>query len=177
MKTKQIYLRREGWVAGIRLLLLLLVSIVFTGTASAVGKGKLYAIKVYTTDQKVHRGVIKSADEKGIYLASRTGGKELFIDKSTIAHINARPKKAASTGLILGAAIGLIGGGTAVILSKPDDATETAIAAVGTAGLTFIGAALGGSIGSKSTEKIHINGSAESYNQNLSRIKSLSLEN
>ena len=177
MKTKQAYFNGSDIdvAGGIKFLVILMIFIASAGRLSAQEAQKYYAVKVYTVDNKIFRGVLKSADEKGVYLQTKSGGKELFIDKSNLRSLNLRPRKASTTGVIVGGLTGLVIGAGATLLFGPDDATEKAVSAVGTAGLTFIGAAIGGSIGSRSKEIITINGKTEDYSQNLARIRSFSM--
>ncbi len=143
--------------------------------ASAQKKNKQYTSKVYLTSNKVERGVLQSADEKGIYILDRRDSTH-FIDLSQIAVLKLRPKKAASRGAVIGLLTGLAIGATATYFIEPDDALERTVSAVGTAGLSFASMAIGGSIGSRARETFQINGNRQDFLQHLQQIKSFSLQ-
>ncbi len=150
----------------------------FINPSSAEAKKKIYNAKVYSTDGKVYRGTLKSATEKGIYLAGKRDTASQFINVSQIKTVKIKAKNAGSAGFFVGAGLGLAAGATGAYLVHENGADKgTNIAAtVGGVWLTFITGAIGAKITGHYKEKIYLSGRNEDYQQNLGVIKKYTLE-
>ena len=87
----------------------------FINPSSAEAKKKIYNAKVYSTDGKLYRGTLKSANEKGIYLAGRRDTTTQFINANQIKTVKIKAKNAGSTGFFVGAGLGLAAGATGAL--------------------------------------------------------------
>lgn len=152
--------------------LLLTVLLSFGSNFQAVAaKGKRYSVKVYGMDKKISRGILQSADEKGIYLVRKTGTVPAFIAATDIKQIELRRLGKSGTGTAIGFGTGLAASVAAMGLLHSTDNTENVLHAVGGGVFTFLTTAIGGSIGSRYDESILINGRNEDYLQTLSRLQ------
>lgn len=139
---------------------------------SVTAKEKRYSVKVYSMDNKISKGILQSADAKGIYLVGKTGAKPTFIPSLNIKQIKLRRLGKSGTGTAIGFATGLVVGVAAVVALHSDDNLENTLHAVGGGLFTFLTTAIGGSIGSRYDETVVINGRDEDYLQTLTRLQS-----
>lgn len=151
---------------------LLLFAIFSSKSTSAQSNKNLHSAKVYTLNSKTWRGILTSADEKGIYLVRKLGDSSVFVNATQIKEIKLRRKGKSSTGTTIGFLTGLAAGTGGVIALHSQDRLENTLSVVGAVLLTFTTTAIGGAIASQPDEVIVINGRSEDYLQSLTRIKS-----
>lgn len=142
----------------------------------AQSKRNVYVAKVYTMDNKVLRGILNSADDKGLYLVRRLGDSTQFVNSSLIKEIKLRRKSKTNTGTTIGFLAGIAAGTGMVIALHNDDRLENTLRIVGGVLLTFTTTAIAGAISSHPDEVVHINGRTEDYLQSLSLIRSFTAE-
>lgn len=153
--------------------LLLTILLAFGSNIHKVtAKEKRYSVKVYGMDKNISRGILESADEKGVYLVRKIGAVPVFINAANIKQIKLRRLSKSGTGTAIGFATGLAVGVAAVVALHSDDNLENTLHAVGGGLFTFLTTAIGGSIGSRYDESILVNGRAEDYLQTLTHLQS-----
>ncbi|MFD2163952.1 hypothetical protein ACFSJU_16200 [Paradesertivirga mongoliensis] len=142
----------------------------------AQSKKSVYVAKVYTMDNKVVRGILNSADDKGLYLVRRLGDSAQFVNAAAIKEIKLRRKSKTNTGTTIGFLAGIAAGTGMVIALHNDDRLENTLRVVGGVLLTFTTTAIAGAISSHPDEVVHINGRTEDYLQSLSLIRSFTTD-
>lgn len=138
----------------------------------AQSQSNLHFAKVYTLDQKVFRGILSAADDRGVYLVRKLGDSSVFVNASQIKEIKLRKRAKAGTGTTIGFLSGLAAGTGLVVALHNDDRLQNAMRTVGAVLLTFTTTAIAGAIASKPDEIIQINGRNEDFLQSLNHIKS-----
>ena len=143
---------------------------------SAQTKQKPYTAKVYTSNNRLVRGTLQSADDKGVYLSGRRGDTATFVNALQIKEIKLRRKNKSGTGSTIGFLFGAAAGVGAYIALDNGDKLENTIRALSGVLFTFTTTAIGGAISSRPDEVIHINGRNEDYLQVLQHLQSLSTQ-
>jgi hypothetical protein len=139
--------------------------------ASAQSKKNLHFAKVSTFSGKTARGILYSADGKGLYLVRRIGDSSVFVSSAQIREIRLRRNAKTNTGTTIGFLTGLAAGTGAAVALNSDDRLQNTLNVVGAVLLTFTTTAIAGAISSRPDEVIQINGRTEDYLQTLNRIK------
>ena len=156
----------------ITLLLSFIFSFCFAITpVQAKRKDKVYTAKVYSVDKKVFRGTLQSADDKGVYLTTRSKPEGQLIALDRIKSIKIKSKSAVNTGFTVGLLTGLAAGTAGAVILHSDDKLQNTGLIVGGLWVTFLGGVIGGKIGGHPKEKISINGNSQVYAEKLSVIK------
>jgi len=147
-------------------------------TTNAQNKKKIYTAKVSSLDRKAYHGILKSADDKGIYLVTKKDTAVKFIAGSQIRSIKIKTKNSGTSGFLTGAALGLAAGATGVYLADDNGADKGIVigTAVGGVWLAFITGAIGAKITGPYKEKIYLTSRNGDYLEHLNVIKSYSLE-
>ncbi|MBC8052689.1 MAG: hypothetical protein H7Y13_06465 [Sphingobacteriaceae bacterium] len=143
-----------------------------TTAVSAQSKRNVHSAKVYTQDRKIIRGILTSANDKGVFLLKRKEKMPTLIEVYQIREIQLRRKSKAGTGTTIGFLTGLAASTGAVVALHNEDRKENALRLLGGVLFTFSTTAIGGAISSKPDEVILINGRNEDYLQNLNKLKS-----